>query len=76
VPRRGILRTSPVRNSQKFQLVENSSMPSWRPDQELKDPVSAVFWPWFGGVAFVLDLPTGQIATFSTGWFLYERSKI
>jgi hypothetical protein len=41
-------------------------MPPWSPDQGLKDPFSAVFWPWFGGVGFVFDLPTGQIATFST----------
>jgi hypothetical protein len=48
-------------------VLKNSSMPPWRPDQGLKDPFSAVFWPWFGGVGFVFDLPTGQIATFSTG---------
>ena len=30
-------------------------------------PFSAVFWPWSSGVGFVLDLPTGQIATLSTG---------
>src|ERR671914_586634 len=42
-------------------------MPPWSPDQGLKEPFPAVFWPWFGGVGFVFDLPTGQIATFSTG---------
>src|SRR5215208_7919631 len=41
-------------------------MPARSPDQGLKDPLSAVFWPWFGGVVFVFDPPTGQIATFST----------
>src|SRR5215218_2245989 len=49
-------------------VLKNSSMPPWSPDQGLKDPFSAVFWPWFSGVIFVFDLPTGQIATFSTGW--------
>jgi hypothetical protein len=49
------------------QRVEKLLNAPWRPDQGLKDPLSAVFWPWFGGVGFVLDLPTGQIATFSTG---------
>jgi hypothetical protein len=49
-------------------VLKNSSMPPWSPDQGLKDPFSAVFWPWFGGVGFVFDLPTGQMATFSTGW--------
>jgi hypothetical protein len=46
--------------------LKNTSMPSWSPDQGLKDPLSAVFWPWFGGVVFVFDPPTSQIATFST----------
>jgi hypothetical protein len=49
------------------QRVEKLLNARWSPDQGLKDPLSAVFWPWFGGVVFVLDLPTGQIATFSTG---------
>jgi len=48
-------------------VLKNSSMSLWSPDQGLKDPLSAVFWPWFGGVGFVFDPPTGQIATFSTG---------
>jgi hypothetical protein len=48
-------------------LLKNSTMPPWRPDQGLKDPISAVFWTWFGGVGFVFDLQSGQIATFSTG---------
>jgi hypothetical protein len=48
-------------------VLKNFSMSLWSPDQDLKDPLSAVFWPWFGGVGFVFDLPTGQIATFSTG---------
>jgi hypothetical protein len=48
-------------------VLKNSSMSPWSPDQGLKDPFSAVFLPWFGGVGFAFDLPTGQIATFSTG---------
>jgi hypothetical protein len=48
-------------------VLKNSSMPPWSLDQGLKDSFSAVFWPCFGGVGFVFDLPTGQIATFSTG---------
>jgi hypothetical protein len=48
-------------------VLKNSLMPPWSPDQGLKDPLSAVFWAWFSGVVFVFDLPTGQIATFSTG---------
>jgi hypothetical protein len=51
-------------------VLKNSSMPPWSPDQGLKDPLSAVFWPWFGGVGFVFDLPTGQMATFSTRCYL------
>jgi hypothetical protein len=47
-------------------VLKNSTMLIWRPDQELRDPFPAVFWPWFSGVGFVFDLPTGQIATFST----------
>jgi hypothetical protein len=39
----------------------------WSPDQGLKYLFPAVFWPWFGSVEFIFDLPTGQIATFSTG---------
>jgi hypothetical protein len=49
-------------------VLNNSSIPPWSPHQGLKDPVSAVFRPWFGGVGFVFELPTGQIAAFSTGW--------
>ena len=49
-------------------VLENSSMSPWSPDQGLKDPFSAVFLPWFGGVGLAFDLPTGQTATFSTGW--------
>ena len=30
----------------------------------------AVFWPWFGSVGFVFDLPTSQRATFSTSCLL------
>jgi hypothetical protein len=48
-------------------VLKNSSMSPWSPDQGLKDPFSAVFLPWFGGVGFAFDLPTAQIATFSTG---------
>jgi hypothetical protein len=48
-------------------VLKNASMSPWSPDQGLKDPFSAVFLPWFGGVGFAFDLPTGQIATFSTG---------
>jgi hypothetical protein len=55
-------------------VLKNTSMPAWSPDQGLKDPLSAVFWPWFGGVVFVFDPPTGQIATFSTGWGLLRTS--
>jgi hypothetical protein len=55
-------------------VLKNSSMPPWSPDQGLKDPLSAVFWPWFGGVGFVFDLPTGQMATFSTRWGLLRSS--
>jgi hypothetical protein len=47
-------------------VLKNSSILLWSPDQRLKDPFPAVFWPWFGGVGFVFDLPTGQMATFST----------
>jgi hypothetical protein len=50
------------------QPVEKLLNAPWSLDQGLKDPLSAVFWPWFGGVGFVFDLPTGQIAAFSTGW--------
>jgi hypothetical protein len=45
----------------------------WSPDQGLKDPFYAVFWPWFGSVEFIFDLPTGQIATFSTGCCVLTR---
>jgi hypothetical protein len=48
-------------------VLKNSLMLPWSPDQGLKDPFCAVFLPWFGGVGFAFDLPTGQIATFSTG---------
>jgi hypothetical protein len=48
-------------------LLKNSSMLLWSPDQGLKYPFPAVFWPWFGSVEFIFDLPPGQIATFSTG---------
>jgi hypothetical protein len=57
-------------------LLKNSSMPPWSPDQGLKDPLSAVFWPWFGGVGFVFDLPTGQMATFSTRWEILRTSPL
>jgi hypothetical protein len=64
------MRTSQNSVNAKFaehaSVLKNSSMPPWSPDQGLKDPLSAVFWPWFGGVGFVFDLPTGQVATFST----------
>jgi hypothetical protein len=53
---------------EEHSVLKNSTMLIWRPDQELRDPFPAVFWPWFSGVGFVFDLPTGQIATFSTGW--------
>jgi hypothetical protein len=49
-------------------VLKNSSMLLWSPDQGLKDLHFAVCWPWFGSVEFIFDLPTGQIATFSTGW--------
>jgi hypothetical protein len=52
---------------EEVSLLKNSSMLLWSPDQGLKDPFPAVFWPWFGSVEFIFDLPTGQIATFSTG---------
>ena len=53
-----------------FSVLKNSSMVLWSPDQGLKYPFPAVFWPWFGSVGFIFDLPTGQIATFSTGCLL------
>jgi hypothetical protein len=53
---------------EEVSLLKNSSMLLWSPDQGLKDPFSAVFWPWIGSVEFIFDLPTGQIATFSTRW--------
>jgi hypothetical protein len=46
----------------------------WNPDQGLKDLLFAVCWPWFGSVEFIFDLPTGQIATFSTGWEILRTS--
>jgi hypothetical protein len=51
-------------------VLKNSSMLLWSPDQGLKDLLFAVCWPWFGSVEFIFDLPTGQIATFSTGCVL------
>src|SRR5215212_9572646 len=53
-------------------VLKNSSMVLWSPDQGLKYPFPAVFWPWFGSVGFIFDLPTGQIATFSTGWGVHR----
>jgi hypothetical protein len=38
--------------------LKNSSRSPCSPDQGLKDTFPAVFWPWFGGVGFLLDLPT------------------
>jgi hypothetical protein len=55
-------------------VLKNSSMLLWSPDQELKDPLLAVCWPWFGSVEFIFDLPTSQIATFSTGWGVLRSS--
>jgi hypothetical protein len=55
-------------------VLKNSSMSPWSPVQGLKDPFSAVFWPWFSSVGFAFDLPTGQIVTFSTGWSVLRSS--
>jgi hypothetical protein len=67
------MRYPPIGAASKLaSLLKNSSMLLWSPDQGLKDPFSAVFWPWFGSVEFIFDLPTGQIATFSTGWQAYS----
>jgi len=36
-------------------VLKNATMPPWSPDQGLKEPISAAFWPWFGDVRFVFE---------------------
>jgi hypothetical protein len=57
-------------------VLKNSLTPPWSPDQGLKYPISAVFWTSFGSVGFVFDPPTGQRATFSTGWGILRTSPL
>jgi hypothetical protein len=46
------------------QRVEKLLDSTLEPTSRTQRPFSVVFWPWFSGVVFVFDLPTGQIATF------------
>jgi hypothetical protein len=58
------------------QRVEKLLNATLEPGSRTQSPFYAGFWPWFGGVRFVFDLPTGQRATFSTGCGVLRSSAI
>src|SRR5215208_7525614 len=61
-PLRLLLRRRELRRTP--QRVEKLLDSTLEPTSRTQRPFSVVFWPWFSGVVFVFDLPTGQIATF------------